>query len=477
MRAPIRFLLAVLTLLASACGPAASPPGARDPGAITAEGTLGTPLLLAGAERTVYARIRLSTLPRPERPRGPVNIALVMDTSGSMEGAAIQEARRAAAEMIDALKDGDRLAVIAFHTKTEVLLESTELSAEVRAQVKGRIAEIKAQGTTDMAGGLEAGMSEVRSHYDQKGVNRIVLLGDGIPNNSSAIESYARSAAAVGIAITTLGLGLDYDETLMGKIAQLSGGRFKYIDSAEKVAGFFREELQRLDTVYGRHASAVLTPGPGVRIDSVVGMQEPPSGGVATVPLGDIARGDHRDIMVRLTVIPRKAGAPIELLDVVITFDDALEEAGRLERRVYFGAHASEDEAKVVKARNPDVELSAALAEASATTLLALDLSKRGKNVRARELLTKAADAARAQAKLTPSNDLEKHAANMVSVATDIPALDPVAVPPADKGYGYELHDDDMVSGEIQAAPMEAPNPAVERTRKEVHQHAIDKLQ
>jgi hypothetical protein len=171
-----------------------------------------------------------------------------------------------------------------------------------------------------------------------------------------------------------------------------------------------------------------------------------------------------------MTVTSRKAGVPIELIDAVITFDDALENAGRLERHIYLGAHTSDDEAKVVRARNPDVELSAALAEASATTIQALELAKRGSYVRARELLTKGAEAALAQARRTPSPELEKHAADMAVVATDMPAVD--RAPPKSGSSGYEFSDDPL-----QAAPAESVVPDVARRRKAAHQYAIDKLQ
>ncbi|UQA58105.1 vWA domain-containing protein [Polyangium aurulentum] len=461
--APIRFLLACLFLLG--CKPAETPPGSRDPGAVRVEGTLGSPVLLANGDSTVYAVLRIATLPRPEKQRGRVNVALAIDTSGSMEGEAIVAARRSALQMIDALADGDRLAVVVFDSKAEVLLPSTELDAEVRADVKARIAAMQARGTTEMAGGLSAAVQEVAANLDSNGINRVVLLGDGIPNNASSIESTARRAAQRGVAITTLGLGLDYDEVLMGRVADLSGGRYRYIESADKLAGFFREELHRIDTVYGRQASITLTPGPGVRIDAVVGGETPEPGTAAYVPLGDIARGDSRDIVVRLTVTPRKAGVPIELLDAVLTFDDALEEAGRLQRVVYLGARTTLDEEEVAKAKNPAVDLSAALAEASATTLRALELGKQGQHVRARALLQKGADAALAQVKRTPSAELEKLAANMKSVATDMPEADRPA--PA-SGMQYEFSDDAYI------VPVEAPS--VVRKRKEVHQSVVDAL-
>jgi Ca-activated chloride channel family protein len=468
-------IVAVFSLLIAGCGATALPPRAPDPGAIIVEGTPGSSLILTGGERTVYARIRVSTRQRLSSARGAVNVALALDTSGSMVGAPIEEARRAAVQMIDTMRDGDRLAVVVFHSKTEVLLPSTELTDEVRRHIKRRVLSVVARGTTDMAGGLDAAIQEVRSNLQPKGVNRVVLLGDGIPNNAASIETSARDASERGIAITTVGLGLDYDETLMGEIAQLSGGRFRYIEAADKVAAFFQEELQRIDTVYARRASAVLTPGPGVRIESVVGSERSSPGGAAYVPLGDITHGDTRDIMVRMTVTPRKAGVAIELLDAVITFEDALEDAGSLERHVYFGATTSDDGALVAKATSPDVELSAALAEASATMIKALELARRGSFVRARELLTKGADSALAQARRTPSADLERHASNMATVAGDMPEVDaptPPAEPSAPSSTSYEFSDDPL-----QGSSVEPVAPDVARKRKAAHQYAFDGLQ
>lgn len=471
LRASIKAFAAALALLAASCGPAKEPEQSKDPGAITAEGALGSPLILMGGDRTVYARIRVSTVARPQKERRPVDVALAIDTSGSMEGAAIEEARRAAGKVIDTLHDGDLLAVVLFHSKAETFLPSTELDAEVREKVKKRISQIEARGTTEMAGGLELAIQEVRSRADPKGVNRVVLLGDGIPNRPGNMENMAHSAGFEGIAVTALGLGLDYDETLMGKIARLSGGRFKYIESADKVASFFQEELERLDLVYARRASATFTPGPGVRIDSIVGSEGSPST-VGSVMLGDITRGDTRDIVVRMTVTPRKAGVPVELLDVTIAFDDALENAGRLERHIYLGAHTTDDERAAAKAYDGGVELSAALAEAAATTIQALELSKQGYYVRARELLTKGADAALAQARRTPSPELEKRAAEMKAVASDMPSADrPRPAPSPSPSSNYEFSDDAM------PAPMEQMAPDVAKRRKQVHQSAIDAFQ
>lgn len=449
--------------LAAGCTPSVSP--AADPGAVVAEGTLAAPVLLVGDERTVYAKISVRARDVAERAPGPVNIALCVDTSGSMAGEGIVAARRAALAMVAALRDGDRLAVVAFHTKTEVVLPSTEIDDEVKEEVAQKIAELEAMGTTDMAGGLRAAVREVETHYDAERVNRVVLLGDGVPNRPDSIESTARSAQSRGIAISALGLGLDYDEVLMGKVAELSGGRYRYIEKAEQIAAFFDDELTRLSHVHARNVGVSLTAGPGVRIVNVVGSPNPASEGSAYVPLGDLARGETRDVFVRMTVTPRKAKAPVELLDAAITFEDGFGDAGQLERRIYFGALASADEGEVAKARDPAVELAAALAEAGATTIRALELSKQQQYVRSRKLLEEGAEAARAQAKRTPSDKLEKHAVEMLAVAADMPKTDPAPRPAA----SIDFQSDSLEAPAISPSPLAPP---AARRQKELHQEA-----
>jgi Ca-activated chloride channel homolog len=479
-------ILALFATVALALLGCHTPPPARDPGVITAAGALGTPVILGNGKSTVYARIRVTAKSLPsEHARGPVNVVLAMDTSGSMEGAAIADTRKAALAMLASLTDGDYLSVVTFNTRTEVLLPSSQLTAEVRAKLQNDIGAIKAEGTTDLAGGLQEAVRQVQLHMVPKGVNRIVLMGDGIPNEPSGIEWAVEQSANLGVAITTLGLGLDYDETLMGKIATLSGGHYQYVADSERVAAFFREELDRMDAVYGRHAVATITAGPGVIIDEVVGTPSTRNSRSASLPLGDIARGETRDVLVRLTVTPRKEGVPIELVDANVAFDDALVDAGRLERRVYLGARTVLEPEEVAKARNAEVELAAGLAEAAAATLEGMALSKRGLYRSAREVLSKGSQAALDQAKRTPSAALEKHAADMTTVAKDLPAEDkpvPEVLPklpaaeqaaPTPSSYGYDFHDEQLEVPSVQPAQA-AP---AQMRAKETHQRAVDWFQ
>lgn len=460
MSTRLLFLAALTVLALSGCA-SSSISEAKDPGALTLEGALANKYIATGSASPALARLRIATVAPPETEKPKVNLALVVDTSGSMEGRPIEDARAASMAMIDALADGDRLAVVVFHSKAEVLLPSTPLDSDNRAEVKERLKAMKAQGTTDMGGGLQAGLDEVSANLEPRGINRVVLLGDGVPNEEGAIRSMAAAAGSRGVTITALGLGLDYNESLMGAVAQVSGGRFHYIERSEEVAAFFKEEVLRLQGVYARNATLELQPGPGVRIEGVVGHPISNYGAKVQVTLGDLSRGDKRDLIVKLSADPKREGAPVELLDAVLRFDDAVEGAGRLERRVFLGARSTGSEADIEAGRNRDVEDSAASIQAAAATLKAIEEARKGDTGRAQEMLDQAAEEASSEAKRNANAELERKANAMRELRSVLPAAaepSPAAAPnPA-------------------APPLSAPKMAPAKALRRAHDEAMQQF-
>jgi Ca-activated chloride channel family protein len=454
------FLAALVVLALSGCSPS-SMPEAKDPGALTFEGALANRYMAAGEASPALARIRIGTVSPPETEKPKVNLALVVDTSGSMEGRAIEDAREASIAMIDALAEGDRLAVVVFHSKSEVLLPSTPIDADNRAEIKARLRTMKAQGTTDMAGGLQAGLDQVSANLEPRGINRIVLLGDGVPNEEGMIRSMAASAGSRGVTITALGLGLDYNESLMGAVAQVSGGRFHYIEKSEEVAAFFKEEVLRLQGVFARNATVELVPGPGVQIEAVVGHPMVRNGAKVQVTLGDLSRGDKRDLIVKLSALPRREGAAVELLDAVLSFDDAVAGAGRLERRVFLGARSTGSSSEIEQGRNRDVEDSAASIQASAATLQAIEAARRGDTGRAQEMLENAAEEASEGAKLNANAELEQKASSMRALSQILPAA--AAPMPA-------------AAAEPMPAPPNAPKMPPAKALRKAHDEAMQQF-
>jgi Ca-activated chloride channel family protein len=459
----MKFLCSLLLLAAAALSGCAHNKPADSPsaGLMTIEGALANRYVLADKPSSVVARLRIATHAPDVARTGAVNVVLVLDTSGSMEGQPITDARGAALAMVDTLTDGDHLAVVAFGSRVEVLLPATELDADNRKKARKSLEAMKAEGTTDLAGGLRAGIEQAQKYLDPHGINRIVLVGDGVPNDESAIRPLAAQAASQAIPITVLGLGPDYNETLMGAVAQLSGGQFHYVRESSEVATFFKGEVLRLKQVYARNAAVDVMPGPGVHIESIVGLPMSQSGnGSVHVTLGDISRADARDLVVRLTADAHREGASVELFDAVLTFDDAWGDGARVERRLFLGAKATASDADLAKGRNADVEDTAATMTAAATTVQAIELARNGDNDRARDVLNQAAEQADVDATKYPSVQQRTNAKKMRALSNALPSPAPMMAMPA--------------GAKPRLSPPKGPMPSAVR---EAHDEAMQRLQ
>ena len=146
------------------------------------------------------------------------------------------------------IKPGDGFSLVTFDSTAHVVVPATHMegSTDLNA-IRSAIGAIRAQGTTAMTEGLTAAIQQVHALYDPARVNRVVLVSDGVPNDPSQLRVLARQAQTSGISISAMGLGLDYDELVMGDLAQTGGGRFKYIDDSSKIASYLGDELVRID--------------------------------------------------------------------------------------------------------------------------------------------------------------------------------------------------------------------------------------
>ncbi len=438
----------------------------------------------AGAPGELYARVRIHTASAERAKRTPVNLALAVDTSGSMEGDAIAQAKKACDAMVDALADGDRLAIVTFDSKTRVLAPSLVLDNRSRAEIHARIAGIEARGTTDLAGGLQAALAEVQAHAAPETINRIVLVGDGEPNDAAPIVPLAQQAAAQQIAITTLGLGIDYDETLMGRIAEAGGGKFHYVSDAGKVAGLFKDEVLRIEHVAGRGATLRLAAGPGVEIREVVGYAMQPAGGRSVaVTIGDLVEGEDREIAVRLAMPSHSAGASIELFDAEIGYQDAVVNGGAVSADGFLSVKASDKKDDIDKGYALEVDRSTARASVSALVLQALAAARAGRLDEAKRLVDHAEAVARDRGKALDDQELLGKAGEMKKLRDSLASLVPVMQPqpvvgqlgPGPFGPGGGPSNVDHSPGLLKPtamapAPMPAP-PTPEQARfvREVH--------
>jgi Ca-activated chloride channel family protein len=168
---------------------------------------VGKPYLLAGQKQTNYIRVALTglSLDEPGR-RTSVNVAIVLDKSGSMAGDKIRRAKEAAIAAVDRLGANDIVSVIAYDDLVEVLVPATKVSD--RQAIRNAILRLEAGGSTGLFAGVSKGASEVRKFAERQRVNRIILLSDGQanvgPSSPSELGSLGASLIKEGISVTTM---------------------------------------------------------------------------------------------------------------------------------------------------------------------------------------------------------------------------------------------------------------------------------
>ncbi|MCH9682435.1 MAG: VWA domain-containing protein [Deltaproteobacteria bacterium] len=416
----------------------------------------------ADAPGEVLARIRINSPASVEGERPRANVGLVIDTSASMRGDAIVQARQAALTMLDTLRDGDVLSVVAFGSTPEVLVPATVLDAEVRPGIQASIETMKAWGTTDLAGGLQAGIQQVGRYPQAEQINRIVLLSDGVPNEQGQVVGAAQQARSLAMPITTLGLGLEYHEDLLGKVAQLSGGGFHFVEEPAAVATVFQDEVLRIDRLAARNPILTLTPGPGVEIVDVPGMGVGRSGRSTTVGLPDLVEGASHQIIVRLSVTEHRDGATVELLDGVLDYVDARLQTNQ-QGRTFVAAEATADRDAFEQGANLEVALAATRATTAAATLQVVSLARSGHVKAARAKLDQTVARAKALSKDNPDTELARLIDDLVELRPNLPGLAPPPPPKVthrDKGKSKQDRRQPQGMGSASSGGQPQPQPA-----------------
>src|SRR5437867_4561602 len=181
--------------------------------------------LLAGSPQEVVVKIDLAAAAQKKKPkRTPLNLAVALDRSGSMTGAKIEKARQAAMGLVDHLAPGDLFSMITYSDHAEVLVPAQEV--EDKEALKQRIARIRAGGSTALYAGVRLAAAQLEKHLSARRINRVILLSDGLgnvgPSSPSDLRQLGRSLSERGVAVTTIGVGDDYNEELMAGLAEAS---------------------------------------------------------------------------------------------------------------------------------------------------------------------------------------------------------------------------------------------------------------
>ena len=381
---------------------------------MTAEPT--TSLVLASSTSELGIRVRITAKELPDAQRPPLDLALVLDTSGSMDGKPIEALRDSARQLAAKLREGDRISVVVFASKAEVLVANTVVGPANRAHIDHAIAGIHATGTTDLVDGLSLGMAQLRSAMLPSGINRIVLLSDGVPNSAANVPAMVAGIRQSGISVTSLGFGVDYDTALMTQIARDTGGSFHYLETADEVATVFDAELVKMTTSVARNMQLVIEPGPGVTIPAMPGLTAAGDGKLYA-SLGDLPAGETRDLMIPIRLAARGEGSTAELAQATLQFEDVIGKSGTHDREAFVSAKASRDPVAIKGAIEIELEVARVRSSAAAAILQAINLARSGQIQPARQHLAAATAAVKTAAAKYKDADLDELVKQLEDVA------------------------------------------------------------
>jgi uncharacterized protein YegL len=202
----------------------------------------------------VHVRLALRSSAVAPAARPHLSVHLVLDVSGSMEGASITQARSAAAALVDRLAPGDDFSLVTFSTSAAVIVPDGVVGAR-RAWIKETIRGIHEEGGTNIGEGLRLGYAQASlAAIPEDAVRVVFLVSDGHANAGitvrDSLSKLALDAFQKGIQTSAFGLGADYDGALMSAIAGDGSGGYYYLRDPDQIAPALATELdRRLDPV------------------------------------------------------------------------------------------------------------------------------------------------------------------------------------------------------------------------------------
>jgi Ca-activated chloride channel family protein len=300
-------------------------------------------LVRTSGDSTRYALLTF-TAPQATRAatREPINIAFVIDRSGSMGGEKIRLAREAVVEALGMLRPPDRFAVVMYDSEIDVVVQSTLASAEAIRNAIAQVQRIDARGSTDLCGGWLKGCEEIAAHLRPEQVSKCVLLTDGLANQGitdrDELTRHAAELRTRGITTTTIGLGADFDERLLEAMAHAAGGHFYFVERAVQIADCLTSELGEMLEIVARDVVVSVRPDAGVRATALNRLRliEPQAGGIS-VSIGDLTSRQDLALVFKLvfpqaqkgwttralfSLVDREGALRVADTDLVWTFDD-----------------------------------------------------------------------------------------------------------------------------------------------------------
>ena len=276
----------------------------------TATAAFDRKLIWEGGDSVRYLVTRLKARRKDESrsaERAPLNIALVIDASGSMGGGKLEAAKEAALGLAERLTERDRLTVVSFASDVLVHLDAVPVTADNAARIRAEISRLQTRGMTLLSGGWFAGVECAAriSEEDPRMTPRVIILSDGHANEGivdpEELREHAGELRMRGVLTSTLGIGDGYDEQLLRGIAENGGGRLHDAELTSEISSVLLGELDDIFGTVVEDTQIKLTMPTGARVDALGRTGSEIRNGCIIVPIGPVQNDIERVMVFKIT--------------------------------------------------------------------------------------------------------------------------------------------------------------------------------
>ncbi|MBU1344443.1 MAG: VWA domain-containing protein [Proteobacteria bacterium] len=314
-------------------------------------------VLLAGDSQNVVLKITLDAPSTPSHmKRPPVNLSLVLDQSGSMNGNKIEQAKAAAIEALTRLGLQDIFSVVVYDTNVHTIVPAQNAS-HIQNIIR-TIRQIRAGGSTALFGGVSQGAAEIRKNIENDYIHRIILLSDGLANVGPRMpEDLGRLGAALikeNISVTTVGVGTDYNEDLMARLAQKSDGNTYFVESGFDLPKIFAAELGDVLNVVAKKVKVTITLPDNVTAVNIIGREGRIKGREIELFMNQLYGDQEKYALIEVNIPKSISGSRIKIAQAEVTYENPFTQKQETSTGISYASFSS-DLKKVVKSTNIDV--------------------------------------------------------------------------------------------------------------------------
>ena len=293
----------------SPAGAPGAAPISGNNGIISATGYLIQDKVLLGSDGLVNLNLTLQADRIPDRDEAParnVDLVIVLDRSGSMKGSKINDARQAVLQLLDNLSERDRLALVTYSDDVQIAADLINVSAANRRRLEAAVNSVRVGGGTNLGAGLKAGIEILGSAANSANAGKVILISDGLANKGvtdiSALGSMAAMAVEKEFAVSTVGVGADFNEYLMTAIADQGTGRYYYLENPGAFAEVFQQEFHDTRAAIVDQLKDQVPTRNGITLVDAAGYPLSRRHGYATFYPGSLRSGQIRQLYLTLRV-------------------------------------------------------------------------------------------------------------------------------------------------------------------------------